>query len=216
MMSKKQYVVLGLGKFGASVATTLYNLGNDVLAVDSKEEVVQEISPYVTQAIQTDISDEENLKSLGVNNFDAAIIGVGTNLQGSVIATLILKEMGVKYILAKANTEIHAKILYKIGADKVVFPERDTAFRVAHSLASENILELIELSSEYGITEIFAFKKWYDKTLKELNIRSKYGINIIAIKRNDTIYVSPKSDYKILKGDILIVIGKYDEIEELK
>ncbi|AZV57575.1 TrkA family potassium uptake protein [Clostridium sp. AWRP] len=215
-MSKKQYVVLGLGKFGASVATTLYNLGNDVLAVDSKEEVVQEISPYVTQAIQTDISDEENLKSLGVNNFDAAIIGVGTNLQGSVIATLILKEMGVKYILAKANTEIHAKILYKIGADKVVFPERDTAFRVAHSLASENILELIELSSEYGITEIFAFKKWYDKTLKELNIRSKYGINIIAIKRNDTIYVSPKSDYKILKGDILIVIGKYDEIEELK
>ncbi|OBR96576.1 MULTISPECIES: TrkA family potassium uptake protein [Clostridium] len=215
-MSKKQYIVLGLGKFGASVATTLYNLGNDVLAVDSKEEVVQEISPYVTQAMQTDISDEENLKSLGVNNFDAAIIGVGTNLQSSVIATLILKEMGVKYILAKANTEIQAKILYKIGADKVVFPERDTAFRVAHSLASENILELIELSSEYGITEIFAFEKWYDKTLKELNIRSKYGINIIAIKRNDSIYVSPKSDYKISKGDILIVIGKYNEIEDLK
>lgn len=148
-MKKKQYLVIGLGRFGKSMAKTLYELGNDVLAVDSREDNVQNISHYSTEAVQTDATEEENLKAIGAGNFDVAVIGIGNDIQSSVIVTLLLKEMGLKYVIAKANTELHARILYKIGADKVVFPEKDTAIRVAHNLVSSSILDFIELSSEY-------------------------------------------------------------------
>jgi trk system potassium uptake protein TrkA len=215
-MKKKQYLVIGLGRFGKSIARTLYELGNDVLAVDSLEDNVQYITPYVTQAIQTNATEEENLKALGVNNFDAAIIGIGVDIQSSVVVTLLLKEMGIKYILAKANTELHAKILYKIGADKVVFPEKDTAIRVAHSMASGNILDFIKLSSEYRIAEILCTREWIGKNLGELNVRAKYGINIIAIKRGTEVNISPTSDFVLLKGDIIVAIGGESEIEKLE
>ncbi|MBA5851054.1 TrkA family potassium uptake protein [Clostridium sp. cel8] len=215
-MKKKQYLVVGLGRFGRAIASTLYELGNDVLAVDSNEDNVQEISPYVTQAIQTDATEEENLLALGVNNFDVAIIGIGVDIQSSVIVTLLLKEMGVKYVLVKANSELHAKILYKIGADKVVFPEKDTAIRVAHNLVSNNILDFIRLSPEYRVAEILCIDKWEQKDLKELDMRAKYGINIIAIKREDDIKISPTSDFKLLKNDIIVAIGKQKDIEKLE
>ncbi|WP_446897185.1 potassium channel family protein [Clostridium sp. LBM24168] len=215
-MKKKQYIVIGLGRFGKSMAKTLCELGNDVLAVDSNEDNIQYISHYVTEAVQTDVTDEENLKALGAGNFDVAVIGIGNDIQSSVIVTLLLKEMGVKYVIAKANTELHAKILYKIGADKVVFPEKDTAIRVAHNLVSSNILDFIELSSEYRLTEILCMKEWIGRDLRHLDIRARYGINIIAIKRNNKINVSPASDFVLLEGDIIIAIGGQKEIEELE
>ncbi|WP_333860836.1 potassium channel family protein [Clostridium sp.] len=215
-MKKKQYLVVGLGRFGKSIARTLYELGNDVLAVDLRADNVEDITPYVTQAVEADATEEENLKALGVNNFDVAVIGIGTDIQSSVIVTLLLKEMGMKFVLAKANTDLHAKILYKIGADKVVFPEKDTAVRIAHNLVSNNILDFIALSPEYRVAEILCIKKWIGKNLKQLNIRSKYGINIIIIKRGDDINVSPASDFVFLEGDIIVAIGRQKEIEKLE
>ncbi|AJA49202.1 Ktr system potassium uptake protein C [Clostridium pasteurianum DSM 525 = ATCC 6013] len=215
-MKKKQYLVIGLGRFGKSIAITLSELGNDVLAVDSREDNVQYIAPYVTQAIQANATEEENLKALGVNNFDAAIIGIGVDIQSSVVVTLLLKEMGIKYILAKANTELHAKILYKIGADKVVFPEKDTAIRVAHSMASGNILDFIKLSSEYRIAEVLCPKEWWGKSLGELHVRAKYGINIIGIKRGMEVNISLTSESRVFKDDIIVAIGGQKEIEKLE
>ncbi|MEA5009576.1 potassium channel family protein [Clostridium tyrobutyricum] len=214
-MVKKQYLVIGLGRFGKSMARTLYELGNDVLAVDSNDENVQSISNYVTQAVQTDATEEENLNALGLDNFDAAIIGIGDDIQSSVVVTLLLKEMGIKYVLAKANTELHAKILYKIGADKVVFPEKDTAIRVAHNLVSNGILDFIQLSSEYTAAEILCMKQWIGKTLSQIDIRTIYGINIIAIKRKNDVNVSPTPNFKLLEGDIIVAIGKQSQIEKL-
>lgn len=214
-MSKKQYVVIGLGRFGTAVAKTLYELDNDVLAIDSDEKIVQEISEYVTHAIATNATDEDSLRSLGISNFDVAVIGIGVNMEDSIMATLLAKELGVKYVIAKADTNVHAKILYKIGADKVVFPERDTGIRVAQDMVSSSILDYIDLSSEYGIAEIMPNEHWNNKTLEQLNLRANYGINIVAIKRSDDINIAPTPDYKILKGDIIVAIGKYKHLNKL-
>ena len=215
-MSSKQFVVIGLGRFGSSVARTLYALGNDVLAIDISEAAVQEISDSVTHAVQADGTDENVLKSTGIRNFDVAVIGMGDDVQGSIMSTLLVKELGVKYVVAKAQSEIHAKVLYKIGADRVVFPERDMGTRVAHNLASSNILDYIELSSDYSIAEIAAIPDWVGKSLRELNMRSKYGMNVMAIKRNGDINISPGADDVILKDDVIVVIGGNEELNEIK
>jgi trk system potassium uptake protein TrkA len=215
-MSSKQFVVIGLGRFGSSVARTLYALGNDVLAIDNSEAAVQEISDSVTHAVQADGTDENVLKSTGIRNFDVAVIGMGDDVQGSIMATLLVKELGVKYVVAKAQSEIHAKVLYKIGADRVVFPERDMGTRVAHNLASSNILDYIELSPDYSIAEIAAIPDWIGKSLRELNMRSQYGMNVMAIKRNGDINISPGADDVILKDDVIVVIGGNEELNEIK
>ena len=178
-MSKKQFVVIGLGRFGSSIATTLYSLGNDVLVIDKNEDLIQDIASEVTHAVQADATDENALKSLGIRNFDVAIISIGGDIQSSVMATLILRELGVKYIIAKGNGELHAKVLYKIGADRVVLPEKDMGVRVAHNIISSSILDYIELSSDYSIMEVKAFEDWVGKDLKSLDLRKKYGINVI-------------------------------------
>ena len=137
-LAKKQFVIIGLGRFGASIAKTLYALGNDVLAIDKKEDLVQEISDSVTHAIQMDATDESALRTLGIRNFEVAVVTIGDNIQSSIMATLLVKELGVKYIIAKGNSDIHAKVLYKIGADRVILPEKDMGVRVAHNLVSSN------------------------------------------------------------------------------
>ena len=142
-LAKKQFVIIGLGRFGASIAKTLYALGNDVLAIDKKEDLVQEISDSVTHAIQMDATDESALRTLGIRNFEVAVVTIGDNIQSSIMATLLVKELGVKYIIAKGNSDIHAKVLYKIGADRVILPEKDMGVRVAHNLVSSNILDYI-------------------------------------------------------------------------
>jgi len=215
-MSKRQFIVIGLGRFGTSVAETLYSLGNDVLAVDYDEDVVQNISDKVTHAVQVDANDENSLRALGIRNFDCAVISIGTNIQSSILATLLVKELGVKYVITKATNALHAKVLYKIGANRVVFPERDMGVRVAHNLVSSNILDYIELSPDYSIAEVVSPEEWHNKTLRELNIRAQYGINVMAIKRNNDIDVSPSADNIIEPGDIIVAIGSIEELNKLE
>lgn len=215
-MSKKQFLIIGLGRFGSSIAKTIYELGHDVLAIDKDEEKVQEISDYVTHAVQMDSTDESILKTLGVTNFDVAVVTIGSKLQDSVMATLILKELGVKYIIAKANNELHAKVLTKIGADKVVLPERDMGTRVAHNLVSSNILDYIELSEEYSILEIEAIKEWFNKSLKEIEIRKKHGINVVAIKRGEKVNISPSAEDIIKENDVLVALGSAKDLNKFE
>lgn len=215
-MSKKQFVVIGLGRFGSSIATTLYSLGNDVLVIDKNEDLIQDIASEVTHAVQADATDENALRALGIRNFDVAIISIGGDIQSSVMATLILRELGVKYIIAKGNGELHAKVLYKIGADRVVLPEKDMGVRVAHNMVSSNILDYIELSSDYSIIEIKALKEWEGKNLKDLNLRKKYGINVIAIKNKGKVNLNPAADDKINKENVIVAIGSAEALTSLE
>lgn len=215
-MARKQYVVIGLGRFGSSVAKTLYALDNDVLVIDSDEDVIQEIADSVTHAVQMDATDEGALRSLGIRNFDVAVITIGADIQSSIMVTLLVKELGVKYIIAKAHNELHAKVLYKIGADRVVLPEKDMGVRVAHNLVSSNILDYIELSPDYSIAEIVGPEEWHGKTLRELNMRAKYGINVMAIKKEKDVNVSPVADDTIEAGDIIVAIGGSDDLSKLE
>jgi len=215
-MKSKQFVVIGLGRFGSSVAKTLYSLGNEVLAIDKDEETVQNISDYVTHAVQADATDEATIRSLGIRNFDVAVVTIGSDIQSSVMVTLLLKELGIKHVIAKAHNDLHAKVLYKIGADRVVFPERDMGVRVAHNLCTSNILDYIELSPDYNIVEISAIEEWYNKTLRELDMRNRYGFNVMAIKRGKDINISPKADDVIKSGDVLVVISTNESIKKFE
>ena len=215
-MANKQFVIIGLGRFGLSVAKTLYDLGNDVLAIDMDEDLVQEISDNVTHAVQLDATDENALRSLGIRNFDVAVVTIGSNIQASVMVTLLVKELGVKYIIAKGHSNLHAKVLYKIGADRVVLPEKDMGVRVAHNLVSDSILDYIELSADYSIMEIRALDEWQDKSLNELRLRSEYGINVVAIKKGEEINISPTADDKVEAGDVIVAIGSADELRKVE
>lgn len=214
----KQFVVIGIGRFGKAVAERLCALGHEVLAIDTDEEAIQKISEKVTHAVTADATDESVLKSLGVRNFDVGVVSISSDIQSSIITTLMLKELGVGYVVAKAKDETHAKVLLKIVADRVVFPERDMGERVAHNLIANNILEYIELSPEYSILEFAVLQNWAGKDLRDLNLRAKYGVTVVAIRNtnDDKINVSPKADNKIKEGDILIVIGSNNDLKKLE
>ncbi len=212
----KSFVVIGCGRFGTSVAKTLYNLGNEVMAVDMDPVVIQEISEYVTHAVVADVLDEAVLHELGLSNFDVVIISIASNIEASIMATLTAKEVGAKKVVVKAQSDIHGKVLTKIGADRIIFPERDMGARVAHNLTSSNILDFIELSPEYYIIEITALKRWLNKSLSELRLRNKYGVNVLAIKRGNVLKISPAADEVVKQGDILVVIGDADDIGKIE
>ena len=215
-MSKKQFIVIGLGRFGENLARTVYELGHDVLVVDKDEERIEDIADYVTHAIQMDATDENALKTLGLNNFDVAAVTIGSNIQASIMITLLMKDMGVKYVIAKGQSDLHGKVLYKIGADKVILPEKDMGKRVAHNLVSSNILDYIELSSEYSIMEIEAIDLWINKTLTDLELRKRYGINVVAIKDGKTVNISPAADEIIKKNDIIVALGSIKDLGKLE
>jgi len=215
-MSSKQYVVIGLGRFGSSVAQTLYSLGNDVLVIDKNEDLVQDISDSVTHAVQMDATDESALRTLGLRNFDVAIITIGANIQSSIMATLLVKELGIKYIVAKANNDLHAKVLTKIGADRVILPEKDMGVRVAHNISSSSILDYIELSTDYSIIEIKVPEEWKGKTIMNLKLRSKYGLNVMAIKNKKDINISPLPDEVINENDVLVAVGASQDLVKLE
>lgn len=203
----KSYIVIGLGKFGAEAAKRLCQLGGEVLAIDRNPDLVQPISNQVTQAVVGDARDKEVLRALGAKDFECAIVAIGANLADSVLATMNLKELGVPYIVCKASDETHRQVLMKLGADKVVIPEQEQADRLAKNLSSPNVLDYIELSNEYGIIEIPAPGSWQEKSLKELNVRAKLGVNIIAVKCGGQINVSPAADYRIQSDDVMVVLG---------
>jgi trk system potassium uptake protein TrkA len=212
----KQYAVIGMGRFGSSVAKTLYEMGYDVLAIDKDEEITQDVVDFVTHAVTADSTDEMVLKSLGIRNFDVVVVAIGADIQASILTTLILKEMGVPYIVVKAENELHGKVLSRIGADKVVYPERDMGIRVAHNLISANVLDFIELSPEYSILEIVATRKMIGRSLAELDIRKKFGCNVLAIRNGQKFNISPKANDVIREGDVLVVIGANADLVELE
>lgn len=203
----KSFIVIGLGRFGSEAARSLCRQGCEVLAIDINNDLVQQISEDVTQAVVGDGRDKEVLRALDAKSFDCGIVAIGDSLGCSVLATMNLKELGVPYVVSKASDETHRQVLNKLGADRVVIPEKENAARLAKSLGSTNVLDYIELSEDYGIIDTPAPEKWDGKSLIELNVRAKLGVNILAIKRDGNITVSPSADYKILKGDVLVVLG---------
>ena len=203
----KSYVVVGLGRFGKEVAKQLYSMGCEVLAMDLHSELVQEVANHVTHAVVSDGRDKEVLKALGVREFDCAIVAIGDDLAASVLATMNMKELGIPYLVCKAKDDTHRHVLEKLGADRVVIPEQENAARLARSLSSPNVLDYIELSPDYGIAEVPAPGSWQGKTLKELNVRAKLGVNILAARRDGRILVSPAADFMICEGDVMVVLG---------
>lgn len=214
-MANNDFVVFGLGKFGQSVAQTLAENGKEVLAIDSSEEVIQDIADYVTHAVQADVTDADALKALGVGNFDVAVIAISNNLQASIMSTILAKEMGVPFILAKAQNDIHKRVLEKVGADKVIFPEREIGVRIAKNLISENFVDYIELSDDYSIVETAVLDEWVGKSMKEINMRVNYGINVMAIRKGDSISITPGPDLIMQSTDILVVIGSNTDLRKI-
>ena len=212
----KSYIVIGLGRFGSQVARQLHSLGCEVLAMDVRAELVQQIANDVTHAVVGDAQDKEVLKALGVRNLECAVVAIGDDLSASVLATMNLKELGVPYLVCKAHDETHRKVLEKLGADRVVIPEQENGVRLARSLSTPNVLDYIELSEDYGILELPAPKSWIGKSLKELHIRAKLGVNIIAVENGQKTNVSPSADYVIGEGDIMVVLGDNYSLEAVQ
>ncbi|MBO1308702.1 TrkA family potassium uptake protein [Enterococcus sp. 669A] len=214
---KQSFVIVGLGRFGGSICRTLVESGQEVLAIDSNEDRVNEYMNIATHAVVANAQDEMTLRSLGIRNFDHVIVAIGEDIQASILVTLMCKEMGVPNILAKAQNEYHARVLEKIGADRVVHPERDMGYRIAHNLVSKNILDYLELSAEYSLAEVVVTnKKFYGKTLQELDFRQKFGLNVVAIRRNnDEPIVSPPAEEIVQQNDHLVVIGLNEDVDYL-
>ncbi len=213
---KKQFVILGAGRFGSSVAIKLMDFGQEVMVVDSNEDTIQNLADKVTYAVQADVTDENAIRSLGIRNFDTAVVTIGSNIQASILATLMVKELGIKTIVAKAQTEMHAKVLYKIGADRVVFPEREMGIRVAKNLTSSNVMDFIELAPEYSIVEIAPLSEWIGKSIIELDLRGKHGFNVMAIRKGPDINISVMPTNVIESGDVLIVIGHNEDLKKVE
>ena len=212
----KSYIVIGLGRFGQTLATQLCLLGAEVLAMDVRNDLVQQVADNVTHAVVGDAQDKEVLRALGAKDFDCAIIAIGSDLAASVLTAMNLKELDVPYVICKAHDETHRRALEKLGVDRGIIPEQENAQRLARSLNSHNVLEYIELSEDYGSLEVPAPKAWVGKTLKELNVRAKLGVNIIAVESGNTTNVSPSADYRIEAGDIKVVLGDNYSLEAVQ
>lgn len=215
-MTVKQYLVIGLGRFGTSVAHALSELGQEVLAVDNDMALVNDIAPHVTHAMQLDATDEEALASVDIASFDAAIVSIGENARDSILISVLLKEMGIPYLVAKANDDLHAKVLQKIGVDRVIFPEREMGQRLARTLITPNALELMDLSGDYRIIEIRLPAKWEGRSLIDLNVRRKYGLNVLAVRRGERFLVSPAPDMPFEPGDTVLVMGRREDIDRME
>ncbi|HZG81568.1 potassium channel family protein [Brevibacillus panacihumi] len=215
-MSSKQFAIIGMGRFGSSVARTLYELDFEVMGIDENEERINENIQYVTHAVAADTTDERALKELGIRNFDVVVVAIGVDIQASILTVLTLKELGVKKIVAKAQNERHGQVLYKVGADRVVFPERDMGVRVAHNLISANVLDFIELAEDYSVAEVMVSPRMVGKSLRQLDLRAKYEVNVIAIKSGDKFNITPNPDDLIQVGDVLVVIGNNKDLQNFE
>ncbi len=187
-----------------------------MLALDNDKETVQDIAQHVTHVMQADATDEAALRAVGIRNFDVVVVAIGHDLQASILVTVLLKELEVKHVVAKAQNELHGKVLQKVGADKVVFPERDMGTRLALNMVSSNIIDNIQLSPEYSIVEVSSKKEWHGQTLQKLNLKARLGIYVLAIKRGDELLVAPSAKDTIEADDIVIVVGRNKDIEQLE
>lgn len=215
-MRKKEFAVIGLGRFGGSVCRELSRRGMDVLAIDTDEDRVNEFANIATHSVIGDSTDEMVLKSLGIRNFEHVIVAIGEDIQASILTTLILKELGVKNITAKAQNDYHEKVLRKIGADHIVHPERDMGSRIATQISSDMMVDYLDLSENHSIVEIQANHNLNGKTLGELHIRRRYKINIVAIKRENEVLISTSAEQEIFEGDVLVVIGTHESIRRFE
>lgn len=213
---KKEFAVIGLGRFGGSIVKELIELGADVMAIDITSAKVDEFALIATQAVTADTTDESVLHSLGIRNFEHVIVAIGENIQASILTTLMLKEIGVPKITVKAQNDYHERVLLKIGADQVVHPERDMGIRIANNMVTNNILDYLDLSDEHSIAEIIANEKLVGKSIIDTDIRARFGVNIVAIKRGNEIIISPQANEKIKLGDVLIVIGSDADIHKFE
>ncbi|MFN7250585.1 MAG: potassium channel family protein [Anaerobacillus sp.] len=213
---KKQFAVIGLGRFGGSVCKELYQMGHEVLAIDTNEDRVNDFSRFSTHAVVANATDENTLQSLGIRNFEHVVVAIGDNIQASILCTLLLKEMKVKQVWVKAQNQYHHKVVERIGADRIIHPEHDMGIRIAHYLVSEKIIDYIELSPEYSIVELIASRKVSENTIAKLDIRAKYGCTILGIKRGEKVTISPTPDQEIHLNDILIVIGHNNDLKRFE
>jgi trk system potassium uptake protein TrkA len=215
-MKKNQYAVIGLGRFGTSLSKELINLGYEVLGIDKDEDIVNELSDVLTHAVVADTTEEEVLKSLGIRNFDCVVVAIGDDIQASILTAILLKDMGVKKVVAKALSELHGKVLNKLGVDRIIYPERDMGIRVAHQLVSPNLLDYIELSKDYTIVELSVPKRLSGLTIRELAIRAKYGCSVVAINKMDGIIIAPTADDHVTENDVMVIIGTNEQIEKFE
>lgn len=214
-MKNMQFAIIGLGRFGLSLVKELRRMGLDILAVDLDKNKVNLARDYATYAVEADSTDEQVLKTLGIRNFDVVVVAIGENVQSNILTVILLKDMGVPMVVAKAQNHLHGRVLEKIGTDLVIYPERDMAIRVAHSLVTKSVLDHINLSSEYSILEIITPNLFVGKTIRENNIRKKHQVSVIAIKRGEEIIVNPTPEETILAKDILVVLGKNNYLDKL-
>lgn len=215
-MMVKTFAVIGLGRFGASVARTLESLGHQVMGIDRDAQKVQQLRHELTHVVQADCTDEDQIRALGLRNFDAVVVAVGSDLEASVLVTLQLKECGVRRVVAKAATDTHGKLLAKVGADQVVYPEREMGSRVAHHLLSGAALDALELTPAYRVVEVPAPASMHQKTLRDLQLRARFGLSVLAIRRSEAVLVNPGADDLILAGDILVVAGDASSLGRLE
>ncbi len=212
----REFAVIGLGRFGTSVAETLQELGHHVLGVDVDEAKVQALANKLTHVVQADATDENTLRSLGIRNFDTVVVSIGQDMEASILITLMLKEMGVKNVVAKAASEAHGKVLERVGADRVVFPEKDMGAKIGRFLAESNILDYIELTPDVSLVEFSPGEKMYGKTLRELDLRARWRVTVLAIRRGKKVMISPHPDEPLRHGDIIVAIGENEHIEKLQ
>lgn len=215
-MKSNQFVIIGLGRFGSSLGRELVELGVEVLGVDRDEEKVQEMSHILTHTVVADATEEESLRSIGVRNFDCGVVAIGDDIQASILATILLKEFGVKQVVAKAVSDLRGRVLERLGVDRIIYPERDMGIRVAHQLVSPNLLDYIELSPTYTIAELTVPECLTGKSLAQVNPRGKYGCSVVAINKPQGIIIAPTADDRLEKKDVLVVIGTNEQIEEFQ
>jgi trk system potassium uptake protein TrkA len=215
-MDRQSYAVIGLGKFGFAVAETLAKAGYEVMAVDANEDIVQSIAGEVSYAMRADITETGVLESLGISNVDAVVVGIAENLEASIMATIYAKEVGVKYVMAKAENKLHATILKKVGADDIIFPEWSMGTRVAKNLMSGGFVDFFELSSKFSLAELPVPGEWVGKSLIELNLRDQYGVNVIGVKVGDDVQVNVKPDEVFRADQTLMIVGENDSLAKLQ
>lgn len=213
---KKQYAVFGLGSFGESVAIELQKLGCEVVAIDANMERVEAIANQVSYAMKADIEDADFIRSLGTRNLDGVVVAASDNMEASIMATLVCKEIGVPYVMAKAKNELHATVLKKIGADSVIFPEKEMGMRVARNLMSANFMDWIALSPDYSLVETEVPEKWVGRTLLELDVRKTYDVIVVGIKMGDKVEVNPDPKELLKEGNVLILIGSNQALEAIQ
>ncbi len=215
-MAKEQVMVIGLGRFGSAVARELERLGHQVLAIDRGEQQVNELAPDVTHALQLDAADEDALRSAGAGDFQTAIVAISTDAEPSIFATMVLKRLGVRTVIAKAGSQLHGEILSRVGADRVVLPERETGLRLAHSFNVPNVIDYLDVAPNFGIEKIRPPKSFVGKSLGELELKTRLGLTPIALRRGQQVFVNPARDERIAEDDELILIGRDDKLDQLR